>query len=193
MRSRSTSEPGPLQRDNVLLRRPAITTVVLLATLIVPVAVLPYTLVSRRISRLTNQVDHIVAVNTDLQNVVSKSVHDIALRREELARAISLLKNSKSEIAHLRRDISQTQTQLQSFQSATPIFQGSFRLRRWGRRGLREMGVASLESTDLRKRASSRWTGVQDAEAGKQQTRISETLKYDTKATKTETIRENHI
>ncbi|KAG9317267.1 hypothetical protein JVU11DRAFT_1461 [Chiua virens] len=116
----STSPAGPSQRDNVLLRWPAITTVVLLTTLIVPVAVLPYyALVRRRISRLTSQVDHLVTANTDLQNVVSKSAHDIALRREELGRAISLLEKSKSEISLLRRDISQTQTQLQSFQSTT--------------------------------------------------------------------------
>lgn len=106
-------------RDNALLRRPAITTVALLAALLVPVAALPYVLTRRRISRLTQQIDHLVAANANLQNVVSKSARDITLGREELARATSLLERSKNEISLLRRDISQTQAQLNSFQSVT--------------------------------------------------------------------------
>jgi len=106
-------------RDNALLRRPAITTVALLAALLVPVAALPYALTRRRISRLTQHIDHLAAANADLQNVVSKSARDIALGREELARATSLLERSKNDISLLRRDISQTQAQLNSFQSAT--------------------------------------------------------------------------
>ncbi|KAH0839724.1 hypothetical protein J3R83DRAFT_662 [Lanmaoa asiatica] len=117
-RSMSASMETP-SRDSVLLRRPAITTVAILTALLVPVVALPYTLTRRRITRLTQQVDHLVAANTDLQNLVSKSAHDISLRREELARAASLLEKSKSEISLLRRDISQTQAQLNSFQSAT--------------------------------------------------------------------------
>lgn len=116
--SMSAMEETP-SRDNVLLRRPAITTVVLLAALLVPVVAIPYTLTRRRVSCLTQQIDHLIAANADLQKLVSKSAHDIALRREEFARAISLLERSKGEISLLRRDISQTQVQLNSFQSAT--------------------------------------------------------------------------
>ncbi|KAG8218442.1 hypothetical protein J3R82DRAFT_4068 [Butyriboletus roseoflavus] len=106
-------------RDNVLLRRPAITTVVLLTALLVPVVAVPYTFTRRRISRLSQQIDHLVAANADLQNLVSNSARDIALRRGEFARATSLIERSKGEISLLRRDISQTQVQLNSFQSAT--------------------------------------------------------------------------
>jgi len=105
--------------DNVLLRRPAITTVVLLTALLVPVAAVPYALTRRRISRLTTQIDHLISANTDLQNAISKSTRDIALRQEQLERTTSLLEKSKHETALLRRDISQTQAQLHSFHSAT--------------------------------------------------------------------------
>lgn len=113
----SAMEETP-SRDNVLLRRPAITTVVLLTALLVPVVAVPYALTRSRISRLTQQIDHLVAANADLQKLVSKSAHDISLRREELARVTSLLERSKGEISLLRRDTSQTQVQLNSFQSA---------------------------------------------------------------------------
>lgn len=106
-------------RDNALLRRPAIATVVLLAALLVPVVAVPYALTRRRISRLTQRIDHLAAANTDLQNIVSNFARDIALRREELARAASLIERSKGELSLLRRDTSQTQVQLNSFQSAT--------------------------------------------------------------------------
>ncbi|KAF8138251.1 hypothetical protein EV363DRAFT_1580094 [Boletus edulis] len=104
-----------METDNALLRRPAITTVVLLTSLLVPVVVVPYALTRRHISRLTQQIDHLLAANANLQNAVSKSTRDVALRREELARAISIEK----DISLLRRDISQTQAQLNSFHSAT--------------------------------------------------------------------------
>lgn len=105
--------------SNALLRRPAVTTVVLLTALLVPVAALPYALTRRHIARLSQQIDHLAAANADLHSVVSKSARETTLRREELARATSLLEKSKNEISLLRRDISQTQTQLNSFQSAT--------------------------------------------------------------------------
>lgn len=106
-------------RDNVLLRRPAITTVVLLTTFLVPIVALPYALTRRRISHLTQQIDHLITANADLQSVITKSARNNALREEELARATSLLERSKNEMSLLRRDISQTQAQLNSFQSAT--------------------------------------------------------------------------
>ena len=106
-------------RDNVLLRRPAITTVVLLTTLLVPAVTLPYVLTRRRILHLTKQIDQLVSANTDLQSVVSRSARDIAVKQEELARVSSLLERSKNEIYLLRHDISQTQAQLNSLQSAT--------------------------------------------------------------------------
>lgn len=105
--------------DNVLLRRPAITTVVLLTALLVPIAAVPYTLTRRHISRLTTQIDHLISANVEIQNAVSKSARDIALRQEQLERTTSLLEKSKNDIALLRRDISQTQAQLHSLQSAT--------------------------------------------------------------------------
>ncbi|KAG6378522.1 hypothetical protein JVT61DRAFT_12783 [Boletus reticuloceps] len=103
------------RQTTALLRRPAITTVVLLTSLLVPIVAVPYALTRRHISRLTQQIDHLLAANANLQNAVSKSTRDVALRREELARAISIEK----DISLLRRDISQTQAQLNSFQSAT--------------------------------------------------------------------------
>ncbi|KAN0097659.1 hypothetical protein V8E55_002105 [Tylopilus felleus] len=106
-------------RDNPLLRRPALTTVLLLTTLIIPVVAIPYALTRRHVSRLTKQIDHLVAANADLRNIVFNSAREITLRREELARVTSLLERSKNEISLLRRDISQTQTQLNSFQAAT--------------------------------------------------------------------------
>lgn len=108
-------------RDNVLLRRPAITTVVLLTALLVPVVAIPYSLTRRHISRLAQRIDHLVAANADLQSAVSKSARETTLKREELARATSLLEKSKVEISLLRRDISQTQAQLNAFQSATRV------------------------------------------------------------------------
>lgn len=106
-------------RDNVLLKHPAVTTIVLLTTLLVPVAALPYALTRRRISYLTRQIDHVITANAGLQNVVSKSARDVALRQEELARTTSLLERLKNETSLLRRDISQTQAQLHSLQSIT--------------------------------------------------------------------------
>lgn len=114
----STMEETP-SRDNVLLRRPAITTVVLLTALLVPVVAVPYALTRRHTSRLMKQIDYLVVANADLQKFVSKSAHDIALKREDLAHMTSLLEKSKSDISLLRRDMSQTQVQLNSFQSAT--------------------------------------------------------------------------
>ncbi|KAF8559076.1 hypothetical protein OG21DRAFT_1493471 [Imleria badia] len=105
--------------DNALLRRPAVTTALLLTVLLVPVVALPYALTRRHIARLSQQIDHLAAANADLHSVVSKSARGATLRREELARATSLLERSKTEISFLRRDISQTQAQLNSFQSAT--------------------------------------------------------------------------
>ncbi|KAF9221933.1 hypothetical protein BS17DRAFT_784182 [Gyrodon lividus] len=106
-------------RENILLRRPAITTFVILAAFLTPFAVVPYVLTQRRISRLSHQLDQLLASNTALQKTVSRSTHEAALRKEELSRATSLLENSKKENQLLRRDISQTQAQHEAFQRAT--------------------------------------------------------------------------
>ncbi|KIJ70348.1 hypothetical protein HYDPIDRAFT_122059 [Hydnomerulius pinastri MD-312] len=104
------------QRDNILLRRPAITTFVVLATFLTPFAVLPYVLNRRRTSHLSTKLDQLVASNAALARSLSRSLHEKALRKEELRRATSLLEEAKKEIHFLRRDISQIQAQHEAFE-----------------------------------------------------------------------------
>ncbi|KAF9247015.1 hypothetical protein BU15DRAFT_26915, partial [Melanogaster broomeanus] len=100
-------------------RRPAITTFIFLATFLTPFAVIPYVLSRRRISRLSNHLDQLVASNAVLRKTVSRSTYEASLWKEELSRVTSSLESSKKEIQLLRRDVSQTQIQHEAFQIAT--------------------------------------------------------------------------
>jgi len=120
----TTSDASLLANDTppgegILLRRPAITTFVLLAAFLIPFALIPYVLTRRRMSCLSHQLDQLVANNAVLQKNVSTSTYQAVLRKEELSRAVSLLESSKKEIQLLRRDISQAQVQHEAFQVAT--------------------------------------------------------------------------
>ncbi|KAH7887983.1 hypothetical protein F5I97DRAFT_935340 [Phlebopus sp. FC_14] len=89
--------------NNILLRRPAITTFIVLATFLTPVAVIPYVLTRRRVTQLSTKLQELAATRT----------------QSELIRTASLLEGARKEIHLLRRDLVRVQSEQEALESVT--------------------------------------------------------------------------
>ncbi|KAG6334388.1 hypothetical protein ID866_4709 [Astraeus odoratus] len=106
----SADVSGPPSRENILLRRPAITSFVALATFLIPFAIIPYVSASRRITRMSRQLDQLAATTDALRKNVQTLSREVVIRKE--------LDVLRQDLLLLRRDIEQSRARLESSDSA---------------------------------------------------------------------------
>lgn len=109
--AQSQGPRNPAATENILLRRPAVTTFIALATFLIPFSIMPYISLNRRLSRLHQQVGQLAASTRSMQrNMQTLLGRDVALRSE--------LDTARKELLHLHQESAHRQAQLVSSSAA---------------------------------------------------------------------------